>query len=88
MIIRNLYRELKRYIRYCPTCWWNLTPRHKPYGSLQPILTAPELFHTIAIAFIVALPNIGSGEIQLDSDCNGKVLKESWSDRRAQQLLR
>ena len=30
--------------------------RHKPYGELQPIQLAPVLFDTIAMDFVVALP--------------------------------
>ncbi len=56
MLIRNLSRELKRYICHCSACRLNQTPRHKPYGSLQLILTPQEPFHVIAIDFIVALP--------------------------------
>ena len=46
----------KRYIDHCPECLKNGTRRHRPYGSLQPILTPPIPFHTITIDFIMALP--------------------------------
>lgn len=56
MFIQRLSQRLHEYLRYCPLCRLNQTPRHKPYGVLQPILAPPEPFYTITIDFILALP--------------------------------
>lgn len=56
MYIYNMSKKLHDFIRHCPHCQMNQTPRHKPYGSLQPILTPARPFHTITIDFILALP--------------------------------
>ncbi len=54
--IHGLTRHLRQYLRHCPECQIFQTRRHKPYGSLQPIL-APEVpFHTLTMDFILALP--------------------------------
>ena len=50
------------YIRHCPHCQMNQTPRHRPYGSLQPIYIPSRPFHTLTIDFIVALPEAATGE--------------------------
>lgn len=52
----NFTKALKAYLWHCRECQLNRTPRHRPFGSLQPILTPPFLFHTISIDFILALP--------------------------------
>ena len=49
-------RITKKYIDHCPECLKNSTRRHRPYGSLQPILTPPIPFHTITIDFVMAIP--------------------------------
>ncbi|SLM41474.1 reverse partial [Lasallia pustulata] len=53
---RNAAKRFCAYIEHCPTCQLNQTKRHKPYGELQPIQSAPVLFDTIAMDFVVALP--------------------------------
>lgn len=47
---------LKDYIRHCPVCLRTSTRRHKPYGSLQPILSPAVPFHTLTMDFITGLP--------------------------------
>lgn len=47
---------LKQYITHCPTCLEQRIRRHRPYGSLQPILTPPTPFHTITVDFVLGLP--------------------------------
>jgi len=42
--IRGLTRYLRDYLKHCPQCQIYQTRRHKPYGSLQPILTPPVPF--------------------------------------------
>ena len=54
--IKRLDRRLREYLRHCPECQLYQTPRHQPFGSLQPILTPPCPFHTLTIDFIMALP--------------------------------
>jgi Integrase zinc binding domain len=58
-------RLLKQYINSCPHyCAQYTSKRHKPYGSLQPIMPPPIPFHTIAIDFILALPTSREGSDQ------------------------
>jgi len=47
---------LRTYLKHCRHCQVNQTPRHAPYGALQPIITPPRLFHSINVDFILALP--------------------------------
>ena len=54
--IFNISKKLKEYITYCPDCQSRRTPRHRPFGSLQPILTPAIPFHTLTLDFILALP--------------------------------
>ena len=54
--IFDMSKKLKTYLAHCPDCSSRRTPRHRPYGSLQPILTPSRPFHTLAIDFILALP--------------------------------
>ena len=56
LYIFNLTTKLHEFIRHCPHCQLNQTPRHKPYGSLQPIFSPAKPFHTLTIDFILALP--------------------------------
>lgn len=56
LYIHRLATKLHDYLRHCPTRQLNQTPRHRPYGSLQPIITPPSPFYTITIDFILALP--------------------------------
>jgi hypothetical protein len=58
---------LKQYIQHCPTCLENRIRRHRPYGSLQPILTPPIPFHTITLDIIVAMPVAVSGSNNFDA---------------------
>jgi hypothetical protein len=56
---------LKQYIRHCSKCNELRTSRHKPYGSLQPIITPPIPFHTITIDIITNLPTTKDGYDQI-----------------------
>ena len=56
LYIHNLLKQLHEFIWHCPQCQLNQTPRHAPYGSMQPILTPPRPFHTITVDFILGLP--------------------------------
>lgn len=56
LYIFNMATKLHKFIRHCPHCQLNQTPRPKPYGSLQAILTAARPFYMLTIDFILALP--------------------------------
>ena len=60
--VYNMSTKLHEYLRHCPHCQLHQTPRHAPYGSLQPIYTPSRPFHTITIDFILALPKASTGE--------------------------
>ena len=47
---------LRKYLHHCPKCQLQMTLRHLPYRSLQPIILPSRLFYTITIDFILALP--------------------------------
>jgi dUTPase len=53
--------KLRAYIDQCDECKKNAVPRHKPYGSLQPILAPPIPFHTLTIDFVGGLPRTKTG---------------------------
>lgn len=55
VFIRRMRKKVKDYVEHCHHCQLNQTRRHRPYGSLHPILpTAP--YHTITMDFVLALP--------------------------------
>jgi hypothetical protein len=53
---------LRHYIGTCPQCKVMQVPRHRPYGSLQPMLAPPVPYHTITLDFILGLPKATTGE--------------------------
>lgn len=57
----RLSPKLHDYLRHCPVCQLNQTPRHRPYGNLQTIITPPTPFYIITIDFILALPQTKDG---------------------------
>ena len=59
--IRRLSKHLKMYILHCPDCQQNQTSRDRPHGDLNPIVTPPIPFHTIAMDLIVKLPPTEKG---------------------------
>jgi hypothetical protein len=59
--IPRLSRVVRSYIDGCPECATYRTPRHKPYGSPQPILTPDIPFHNITLDFILGLPISAEG---------------------------
>ena len=54
--IPKLDRKLREYLRHCAECQLYQTPRHQPFGALQPILSPSTPYHTLTIDFILALP--------------------------------
>jgi hypothetical protein len=65
--IPRLSRVVRSYIDGCPECATYRTPRHKPYGSLQPILTPDIPFHSITLDFILGLPISEKDQVRLRS---------------------
>ena len=63
--IRQLSRRLRNYIMHCPDCQVFQTARHSPYGSLNPIVTPAIPFHTLAMDFVVELPEIDGHDVLL-----------------------
>ena len=59
--IRGLTKQLREYLLHCLECLVLQTRRHRPYGSLQFIESPPELFHTITLNFILAMPTTPTG---------------------------
>ena len=57
----RLAHHLRRYIKHCPACERNQTKRHRPYGSLVPLVTPNVPFHTWTIDFILGLPQTKEG---------------------------
>ncbi|SLM33892.1 reverse partial [Lasallia pustulata] len=53
---RNAAKWFREYIEHCPACQLNQTKRHRPYGELNPIHSTPVPFNTIAMDFVVGLP--------------------------------
>jgi hypothetical protein len=56
--IPRLTKKLRDFVKFCPSCLVNNTLRHRPHGELHPIRTPPRPFHTIAMDFILSLPEI------------------------------
>lgn len=56
LCIYKASRQLKKYIQHCGHCREFTVRRHKPYGSMQPILTPPIPFYCMTMDFILCLP--------------------------------
>ena len=56
--ITRLARKVKNHVKQCETCRRNQTDRQKPHGEMIPIQTPAIPFHTIAMDFVVGLPNV------------------------------
>ena len=52
----KMSRKIRQYINHCPSCELNQTKRHATYEELMPIVTSTISFRTIAMNFIVTLP--------------------------------
>ena len=57
LYIRHLSKRLREFINKCPECQLLQIKRYAPYSELNPIVTPSIPFHTIAIDFIVSLPD-------------------------------
>ncbi|QIX00238.1 hypothetical protein AMS68_005755 [Peltaster fructicola] len=67
--IRKLEKRLRLYIMHCDECKQLQTRRHKPFGDLHPILSPAIPFHTIAMDFIVGLPEYDEYNCLLTVTC-------------------
>ena len=61
LIRRNFYwktmlTDVAEYVATCPVCQSIDTPRHKPYGSLQPLPVPERPWKEISLDWIVSLP--------------------------------
>lgn len=56
VFIRHLAKRLRAYITHCPDCQVFQTTRHATYGSLTPVMTPAIPFHTVAMDFVIELP--------------------------------
>ena len=56
LYICHMAKLLHKYLHYCLKCQLQMTPRHLPYRSLQPIILPPKPFYIITINLILALP--------------------------------
>lgn len=57
-VIPHCRRKVQEYIKFCRTCQENRNDNQPTLGSMQPVLSVPIPFHTIAIDFIVKLPSV------------------------------
>ncbi|KAJ9307466.1 hypothetical protein DTO217A2_2938 [Paecilomyces variotii] len=61
LAIYKVSKLVREYIAHCPECAVNRTRRHRPFGSMQPIMMPPIPFNTLTIDFIMGLPKIRDG---------------------------
>jgi hypothetical protein len=52
----KMLTDVRRFIKTCDTCGRIKTPRHAPYGLLQPLPVPQQHWHDITMDFIVDLP--------------------------------
>ncbi|KAL2060379.1 hypothetical protein VTL71DRAFT_9774 [Oculimacula yallundae] len=56
IFIKRMWKTVKSYITYCPTCRLAKPSRTLPNGELQPIPAPPRQLHTFYIDFITGFP--------------------------------
>lgn len=56
LYFNKLAKRLRTYLQHCPVCQLLSVKRHKPYGQLQHIDTPQQPYHSIAMDFVVDLP--------------------------------
>ena len=61
LYIHHMAKLMRKYLHHCLKCQLQMTSRHLPYGSLQPIISPLRPFYTITIYFILALPMSSKG---------------------------
>ena len=52
------YEDVKEHVKSCQTCELARSPRHKPYGELQPLQAPTEPFQSITMDMITGLPPV------------------------------
>ena len=55
----GMNKLVKEFVRSCSVCAQNKTPRHQPYGLLQPLPVAERPWASLSMDFIVELPISG-----------------------------
>ncbi|SLM34971.1 transposon tf2-1 polyprotein [Lasallia pustulata] len=76
LYLRKLSKRLKRYIDHCYSCQLNQTKRHATYGSMVPIVMKSLPFRTIAMDFILGLPETEEGfdvALSVTDKCSKRV---------------
>ncbi|SLM33922.1 Ribonuclease H-like domain [Lasallia pustulata] len=76
LYLRKLSKHLKRYIDHCYSCQLNQTKRHVTYGSMVPIVMKSLPFRTIAMDFILGLPETEDGfdvALSVTDKCSKRV---------------
>ena len=74
LFIPRLARKLKIYLKHCPACNLCQTKRHAPYGSLQPISRPPIFGHTVAMDFVLSMPEAEGHNMAL-------IITDLWSKK-------
>jgi hypothetical protein len=57
----SLMRDVKHYVKTCPSCALGKSSTQKPAGLLQPLPIPEKRFETITMDFVTALPETPSG---------------------------
>ena len=55
------YEDVKEYAKACQTCELARSPRHRPYGELQPLQAPTEPWQSITMDMITGLPPVTRG---------------------------
>ena len=74
--IKHLARYLRTYIQYCPDCQLLRTTRYTAYGLHTPVSTPSILFYSLALDFIVELPEIGDNKFNIILTLTDKFTKK------------
>ena len=53
---RNVHAEVKEYVKRCPICQGNASPRHRPYGQLVSLPIPDRPWQETSMDFITGLP--------------------------------
>ena len=84
VFVRHLARRLRLYIQHCPDCQALRTVRHAEFGSLTPVVTPSIPFHSVALDFVVELPDVDGFNSLLTLTCKftkGVILipgRDTW----------
>lgn len=64
---KDFVASVKDWVQGCPTCNINKTPRHKPYGKLNPLPIPSRPMKELAMDFITGLPPVLHNGIETDA---------------------